>query len=1568
MAREQILEEKQNGRKPTAIDYVLANHQGETGDAQLEFESDEDLMAAEFERIRTFVEQRNKQKRSSSVFFRVNNQPVLGTKGQLLQAGAIPLFQGAALDLTNAQLTGEKKFLKPPEAHGSGGILVLAPQKFNQGITLPIGSLNLKENYVEGEIPLNNRSGFHGDHIRLTAEKIRITMDQAEFVNPKMVYKNKEEESSVPIPEKVTVTKEGIAPSFLTSNLRIHAPSTAIPEVTNATDAAETTETTETTEVATMTVPDTTTATEETEIAAVQDSVEEVPEVTEEAAKYEPDRVIFQHGKGRIRAKEGVRPQLALTKYDKFSVEWRGGRLLAFISIGSNELELELETGETPHTYYSDNLSVEVEDKTGFLNGILGDMGISGAEFDTSDLCYNGLEITEEGIFYTSLRDSKLAANIGDAIDLKLGRTTGVVFSNDIITEETSEDGSYYDLAKAVLEHFGILQTEGESEEDAEKGDNNFNLSVPFFTFPLIPGLMSVDAEFHAGAYIGYKVGGSVNNLIGMLKKQQGEAFGVDLRAALQGEAHAGFGVGLTAGPSFLLNLKAQIGANILLTGSEDGNNILETSVHADFKKKPYGPPSLEKAVFDAKGELRLLAVIDASLNTQILGWEKKLYSYEFKNWELAAMRAEIMATRAKENGKAKWKADADLSYSALSGKVKGTLDNKDELQKMIHKQEETNGQSSFDASQESFEAAKKMLLEYHKKSQPVFISTDASNSGFLDMNEAIHKIQHQFYIQLERNQQSAQEEMANLDKLNRDDDYYRLGNEMQMQLNRHSGNLKNIEMALAANTGGATAASKANQKPSTAGSTNTPSENIKNAYIAGGGNYDAFLSHLKTKSSKAAVSVDSLISYEENRRKELTQNSEKRIQAMRVFAAQKGILEDDKTKASLLLPEYRRLKGRAVNKALFTDIPTLLKYEEDRIQEKRSNEYSRTGSSFQKHQERFEELTKKFPEIVQNGSDTPNAEFVRTYFGMYNNFGMYNSLDLFSNSERLLAYERSMLAKKLQNNKKGLQAYQDQTQLHQLLSLGVRDQSQQEQLDTLVSSGIDNMNKDKAVYMTATKEDFVEALIEKRKALALQQNIKQEKNKKNEKWLYNAMELDLTLDDLIAYETKCMGRYKNEKIKAQYVARINFLTQKKYQADGLRASNPEEAERMLYDTIQMYFGYRENKDSTVTLNQGKGFQKDVLERIEAQDASVQKLFQSKNWTPEEAKDIQEMREDPSSIYTLLRKYSIMQDSSVNHEKNIQVLKEHLMKKGPKTYTMEDLDRYYTYQIHRASKADHFSGKKMDHQSILEALEGMTDYPAMLKLYKKMGRGDGFLLHEQADAPNWVTPNMILQYERGRMQAPVQKHLDRIEALRAAESGTAEEQAQAIKEYAESSKRFNSSGGDETVKISLMDIINAERARQAAKMAGHDRRIAMLRSTDPEMTDEAKIEAYDGSRFKPAKEETERIFNEYQQKISSNPASMAEELTAFENQEKEKIEARMEEWKQIKNNILERIRILAEQIKQCSMVINDTEKAIADPESIITSESNTDTYISNVLEKTETDMQLMPQIIEDTSK
>ena len=179
----------------------------------------------------------------------------------------------------------------------------------------------------------------------------------------------------------------------------------------------------------------------------------------------------------------------------------------------------------------------------------------------------------------------------------------------------------------------------------------------------------------------------------------------------------------------------------------------------------------------------------------------------------------------------------------------------------------------------------------------------------------------------------------------------------IQANLKKHSDNLQNIAKASAGNSG-----TSASTKRSRTAAALTPSEKIMNAYTTGGGNETGFRSYLRNKSKQEAVTVDSLIAYEENRRKELTQKSENRIQQMKEFAAAQNIAETDKTKGSILLKKYRELGGKAVNKALFTDISSLLRYEQSRLLESRSQWFSGAAARYHERKERIDELAKKIP------------------------------------------------------------------------------------------------------------------------------------------------------------------------------------------------------------------------------------------------------------------------------------------------------------------------------------------------------------------------------------------------------------------------------------------------------------------------------------------------------------------------------------------------------------------------------------------------------------------------------
>ena len=70
----------------------------------------------------------------------------------------------------------------------------------------------------------------------------------------------------------------------------------------------------------------------------------------------------------------------------------------------------------------------------------------------------------------------------------------------------------------------------------------------------------------------------------------------------------------------------------------------------------------------------------------------------------------------------------------------------------------------------------------------------------------------------------------------------------------------------------------------------------------------------------------------------------------------------------------------------------------------------------------------------------------------------------------------------------------------------------------------------------------------------------------------------------------------------------------------------------------------------------------------------------------------------------------------------------------------------------------------------------------------------------------------------------------------------------------------------------------------------------------------------------------------------------------------------------METDISDRIIILVEQAEQCMKVVQDTENAIKNPDAIFASEANTNNYVTNVLDKTKTDMQQVPEILKNNGQ
>ena len=144
------------------------------------------------------------------------------------------------------------------------------------------------------------------------------------------------------------------------------------------------------------------------------------------------------------------------------------------------------------------------------------------------------------------------------------------------------------------------------------------------------------------------------------------------------------------------------------------------------------------------------------------------------------------------------------------------------------------------------------------------------------------------------------------------------------------------------------------------------------------------------------------------------------------------------------------------------------------------------------------------------------------------------------------MAYERSTAQKKLSDNEDGRAAMQNREELRKLLSMESKDANEVQKWQVPMQKMLED---ERVTCMTATKEDFVQALLKKQRAMTLKQSVMQAQKDRNSKignWFYEAIKIDITIDDLIAYENKCLSMIANADRRQPHIDRKNFLADQK--------------------------------------------------------------------------------------------------------------------------------------------------------------------------------------------------------------------------------------------------------------------------------------------------------------------------------------------------------------------------------------------------------------------------------------
>ncbi len=1463
------------------------------------FDTSAEMLLDEQKNKREFLMGVGKRSRTNRKFFSVNGSPIYGAAREQLRAGTIPLFEGAALNLENAALIGEKKFMKPPKAEGVGGMLALMPKGSSVGILLPLDRLRLQEDFVEGELTLNDRAGFRGQDIMFTGEKVEISREKVRFTGSKQIFGDPDSGVRVPLPDEMEIDENGFHPREIELALQMNF----LPGETLA------------------------------------ESVQETDETGAPAAL--AGTLVFPGG--GIRRLNGKMP---IRHYDQVQIFSSGEGLTALVQFGDTQVLIEDVTENQDGTFRGEEMTIPTKAANEILNIIRGmSVHIAGKKDmkeSTVSIVLKGLTIGNEGITFESMRNSGLELEFDD-MSIGLGNDIRLGTSGDLLGKE-DEDDSYLDLLTTIYDEFFGSD---EEDEDKKEDENNFKMSIPFMAVPIFPGVLSLEGEFSAKASVGYGLNAQLENIAGLIGKKDAGGFSVGLGAYIKGMAQAGVGVGLVAGPNFFLNLGAYLKALMRLGGNLEDGKLLNGNVKIDLEKGNRGMPHVKAAELNAEGGIALKAAIEGSVGVKVLGWEKELYTYTFGEWELGAIEAAIGANY--ERG-GKWKASASANYRLLAGRISGMAMSKEALRKMVERKKVS--QDIYDASKSSLENAKELLLMYSRKTQPVMIGTENGQSGFMDMNEAVKEVEFVFYNELMKQQDAIEFYRRGIEKLKNDGEYQKAGTTFKAGVEKHDARINQIQTDVA--------------QVMSLNAQNASGSQVLEAYKLSTGGGKGFKKHLLKRAEKDAVTVERLTEYEQKRIEELSRSGNARIAAIREFAQNNGIGETDRTKGEILAKRYRELGGKMLRKAEFTPLSVLREWEENRQAQLLGG-----NKSYQKHKSRVEQLNSF---LAQNpaGTDKINPAFYAYYVKELGAGGFNRSLAQFAGKQHIMQLEEQKrranggLSEKEQELAVFEQKRERKRQLEEKNARTEEEEKELAEINTGIAQQLVQLkNNKKSVYMTATRENFADALRAEKRAAVIKNKMREmkENNKTTGgddlRSLYFSVRDNLTLEDCIEYETRMAAALTGIE-KMQHEAKKRELEQAVAAAETMKGM---ERAKFIGQALEKYlFGIGGQG------GEGRAMLGEILRRAEKEDFSVQKYFSQDAFKALDTDEIKALEESDLPLRDALGTFGGKKTNARKRKGTNRALLEKYMKSlGPREYTEEDLLRSYEYELGRAGRITRGSDRTVSEGTIYLRMKQMygddsISYADMLKTYEQFGRKDSYLSYLQEKAPEWVTPQMILDYEQGRMGVLSKKHDDRIKMLREGELLPPEEQREVAREYALASGLYEKEGSDASLALSPEDLILMETEKIGAKTAAHRERLEIL--GDASKTEEERVAAYNGSRFSVSKDAVVAQYMELMGTLTADPQAMADELTSYETERRTHYQELVEEWEKPVKECQEFVVNLVEQAQKCYEVVQGAEKAIQNPESIFgDSDSGVNQYIDQVLTPAQQDQDKVPEML-----
>lgn len=1153
------------------------------------------------------------------------------------------------------------------------------------------------------------------------------------------------------------------------------------------------------------------------------------------------------------------------------------------------------------------------------------------------------------------------------------------MFRERISDEESIQDYLEKLVPTGPFQEFLGMKEEEEKETEEEEESGEIPLAeIPMFQ-PFLGMRVSLQPEFEFKAFIR----GGAKNLKALWTIQTGDGgqpAELQFKAGIRGSLSLAAVASLYAQVPLILKGFVDLYAAASLDGAADSGEgvtakmdsgekvMLEADLRLPLKMGMDG--SLAQAS-DALASLSAGLLLSGSvgvkagLSSTLLMWKKNLVEKEFFKWDLARIRARVgVRKKPADSLFSGWSLDtACLAISTRSDGLGSEFlrGNTPERRYGLYDPEERESQS-YPNIQNDFQAALALLKDFAKASEggntALGIPKDGE-SGLDTVVERMQEIQNRFicvWVDAYNEAQAVEEEICGLDSSSK---FRRETDAAQKSLEKHTQRIREMSQW---NAGA----------------------NILEAYAktAGKGG-KGYVHALEKRAQDESQTYPAIVAYERKRYEEATRKHTKRIEMLRQMQ------ENGKTDEEIRAAYEEEGGDRAGNyKSMFSDIGTLLAYEQGRLQ-----------AIGKKTQEKYDKTVKL--------SQKEDAVFFKEYAkGL-----TVEELLTYGTSETLLAYEEKRYQELSRKNNKSHSlsaSKKKETENRDLNGLAyagalieARDLSPEEgdkgrQLAQFRNSKkgaggrIPDLSEifDAELYRTASIDDLIaletEEYVKGKAGKALETYLKQnpsrpaaskaqlkeifgdskaEAEKKFHAFLTKsdaaALIPYLTIEILLEYADLRRKKGKTEKERARAQREYQYLVFGRIKIGAVKGG---EARRTEEEYIASYFN---------VFSDSERLYKEALAGGEQINLEMMMGGLSDGSENERLAMLEKAREDGAPDFTALLQYLKM---GGDKEKINQYQKK---KETDGQAALEDVLRFYQSRLAEQSVTDEDKAGHYERYCVLkEMYDRQAPYEEMAVKYREMGGGSGYAssIREAMQAgkvgARAFTKDEALQAEQLRMKEGRKKHMDRIALIMDMKSqgNSYEEILEAYEKLARSdgtgliSRLKRKAAGTGMVqfstgfekslakkKLTANELIRYEIKRKKEVGSKHAKRLSFLLDTPydsdeiltaplaPEEAREAKRKEYleQSKRYKKSDAVNAEAGKRLDELLNRPGAEMKSDILAYEEDRRKVYEDKLKALMSRREKLEDMKRDLKKTISFCHTVANNLNDYRKNPEAVL---------------------------------